>query len=277
MKDPTDELSLPSMLTARDARAAASMLGNAEIRYLVDRYYAAQEDRKSARNQERAAAEAGEPIHAITWLAGVEQSMEDQIKRLLDRYTADYEPIGISRWARSIVGIGPVLAAGFAAHIGDHRTVSALWSFAGLNPAQEWKRGEKRPWNASLKLLQWKAGESFVKTSGHSGSFYGPIYEARKRLETDLNETGAFAEQARAILTTRNFGADTVARQAYEAGKLPPAHVHARAKRYAVKMFLSHYWIVRYELTHPGETAPDAYILTRPSHTHKVPPPNWPM
>jgi len=57
---------------------------------------------------------------------------------------------------------------------------------------------------------------------------------------------------------------------------LPPAHIHARARRYAVKLFLSHYHHVAYEVA-TGQKPPKPYVLDRiPGHTHYVAPPNWP-
>ena len=55
------------------------------------------------------------------------------------------------------------------AHVNPEKTTTAgkLWAFAGLNPEVKWEAGQKRPWNARLKmLLVYKAGESFIKQSG---------------------------------------------------------------------------------------------------------------
>jgi len=60
---------------------------------------------------------------------------------------------------------------------------------------------------------------------------------------------------------------------------LPPAHIHARARRYAVKMFLSHVHHVMYEDYH-GVTPPVPYGLGIEGHGERevsyVPPPDWP-
>jgi hypothetical protein len=178
----------------------------------------------------------------------------------------------------SIVGIGPVIAAGMLAHIDITKapTVGHIWRFAGLDPTLKWEKGQKRPWNAELKTLCWKLGESFVKSSGHEASFYGPIYATRKKLETERNEAGAFAEQAAAALAAKRYRADTVARQAYEAGKLPPARIHLRATRYAVKLFLSHLHHVWYEVEF-RMPPPKPFVISHMGHVDYIPPPNWPM
>jgi hypothetical protein len=58
---------------------------------------------------------------------------------------------------------------------------------------------------------------------------------------------------------------------------LPPAHIHSRAKRWAVKIVLAHYQAVAYR-DHFGTDAPKPYILTREGgHAHEILVPNWPF
>lgn len=134
----------------------------------------------------------------------------------------------------------------------------------------------KRPYNADLKLICWKAGESFVKVSNHEADVYGHVYASRKMWEIQNNESGKYADQAAVKL--ERVGRSTDAYKSYVLGKLPPAHLHARAKRYAVKLFLSHWHHVAYELEY-GTPPPKPYILDRPNsgHTDFIAPPNWPM
>ena len=54
------------------------------------------------------------------------------------------------------------------------------------------------------------------------------------------NDHGDYAERAALILTQKKFDKKTDAYKAYSSGNLPPAHIHAMARRYAVKLFLSH-------------------------------------
>ena len=138
------------------------------------------------------------------------------------------------------------------------------------------KEGEKRPWNGSLKRLCWLIGESFTKVSNNENDVYGKVYRERKELEVSRNEAGLFADQAAASLAKKNWRADTATRKHYESGKLPPARIHLRAQRYAVKLFLSHLHHVMFWLEF-GEQPPKPYILTRPEHVHFIAPPNWPM
>lgn len=132
----------------------------------------------------------------------------------------------------------------------------------------------KRPWNASLKTLCWKLGESFKKVSGLESDIYGKIYRERKALEVSRNEEGLFESQAEEALRTRNIR-DKELKATYKAGRLPAGRLDLRATRRAVKIFLSHLQHVMYE-TKFGKAPPKPYILTRPEHAHYLAPPNWP-
>jgi len=259
----------------RDLRQAAATLGRDEARYLVDAYYTVQDYRKASDNQMRALTASGEPVGIIAWYAEQMRVMEGEIQKVLGRW-ALAQPAGA--WAQSITGIGPVLSAGLLAHIDIMQAPTAghIWRFAGLDPTSHWDKGQKRPWNAGLKVLCWKIGESFVKVSGNEKDVYGKVYASRKAQEIERNERGDFARQAEAALTAKRIGKDTDAYKAYSTGKLPPAHIHARAKRYAVKLFLAHYHQVVYEVAF-GVPPPKPYILTQPGHAHFIAPPNWPM
>jgi Transposase IS116/IS110/IS902 family len=255
------------------ARAEAANLSIEEVRYLVDFYYETQEYRISAGNQVTALAKTGEPIALLDWVKSSLGTVEKEVGRSLDYYTQQ-EPTGLARWARAIPGIGPVLSAGLLAHINLEMctTVGQLWSFAGLNPEQRWNKGEKRPWNARLKLLTYKLGESFVKVQAHADDVYGAVYATRKVYEIANNEAGRLADQAQAMLSSKKIRTSTDAYKAYSQGKLPPAHIHARARRYAVKLFLSHYHEVGTWLR-TGQLPPSPYALAILDHVDYIPPP----
>lgn len=262
----------PIQVLTRDLKAAAATLTATEARYLVDYYYTMQENRKRADNQVRALGEAVEPHSIILWLATNTDTLERNIRSALLSYST-HNPVGA--WAMSIRGIGPVIAAGLLAHIDITKapTVGHIWRFAGLDPTVKWAKGQKRPWNAQLKTLCWKIGESFVKQSGNMDSLYSRVYKERKQLETELNEAGAFKDQAAISLQTRNFSRDTVARKYYEEGKLPPARIHLRAQRYTVKLFLAHLHCVWYYVEY-NRLPPKPYVLEHLGHAHFIFPPN---
>lgn len=265
----------PAERLSRDLRAAAATLTHREARYLVDAYYQMQDNRIRGDNQRRALAKEGEPHDIVEWFAVQARTLENQVKGALARY-ADAHTVGV--WLQSITGIGPVIAAGLLAHIDITRapTAGAVWRYAGLDPTSKWEKGEKRPWNASLKTLCWKAGESFVKVQANESDVYGKVYAERKELEVARNERGDFADQAARVLQEKRIRRSTDAFGHYSEGRLPPAHVHARAKRYAVKLFLAHLHHVMHE-DHFGAPPPKPYIIEHGGHTHFIAPPNWPM
>jgi hypothetical protein len=80
---------------------------------------------------------------------------------------------------------------------------------------------------------------------------------------------GKFEEIAKAKLAKFNIGKTTDAYKAYSTGKLPPAHLHARAKRYAVKLFLSHLHEVWFK-DEFGVMPPAPYPLGLDGHSHKT-------
>lgn len=274
-----DDLTAPNLepinRLTRDIRQATKTLSADEARYLVDAYYMMQRDRIRSVAQTRTLDEQGEPNAVLGWLSDNSAILERNIKSALDAFS-DRDAIG--QWAKSITGIGPVIAAGLSAHIDITKapTVGHIWRFAGLDPTVEWGKGKKRPWNASLKTLAWKIGESFVKVSNHERDVYGHVWAARKQQEIERNEAGAFAEQAAAKLAKFKIDKKTEAYKHYAAGKLPPGHIHARAKRYAVKLFLAHWHAVAYREKF-GTEAPKPYVISQLHHAHEISCPNWPF
>lgn len=132
----------------------------------------------------------------------------------------------------------------------------------------------KRPWNSKLKTLCWKMGECFVKVKNYEDDFYGKIYEERKALEIAKNEAGEYREQAHAKLERFNITAQPT-RGIYESGMLPPAHLHERAKRYAVKLFLSHmHYVLHIEKVGFLPPPPRPYIIEHGGHEHIIPVPD---
>lgn len=256
----------------KDIKTAATTLNREEARYLVDTYYQIQDLRIATKNQCRQLDNAiSEPHETLNFFGENFEIVEKNIKSALKKYV-EAQPIG--QWLLSICGIGEVLAAGLIAHIDITKvqTAGQIQAFAGLDPTKEWNKGEKRPFNAKLKTLCWKIGESFVKVSNNEKDVYGKIYKIRKEYEQQKNENGDYAEQAE--LKANKVGKNTEAYKCYSKGMLPPAHIQSRAKRYAVKIFLSHLFSVWYELEH-GEKPPKPYAIAILNHAHEIPIPNY--
>jgi hypothetical protein len=279
MEDQTYDpnLPLPTMamfetveaLTRKDIRAAGKMLTDREASFLVDYYYIFQNDRIRFNNQIRTMAK--EPNLLLNIFASQSDRIEQTIKKALADYVSSHI---MGEWLTSIHGIGPVLSAGLISTIDITKAPTAghIWSFAGYNPLMKWEKGQKRPYSAGLKTLCWKIGQSFMKFSGNDNCFYGKLYKERKQYEVERNEKGELADQAKHALATKNFRTTTDAYKHLSQGKLPPAHIDARARRWAVKMFLSHLQQVWYE-KHFGEPAPKPFAISILGHAHMIQPP----
>ena len=278
-----------------------------EARFLVDTYYNVQKMRMRPVQQvkalERDAQKTGNAPEAHTALDRFAADFtihEDNIRKILNYYVQSHP---MAWFFENTLGIGPVLAAGLLAHIDITRcpTVGHIWSFAGLNPDQHWDKGQKRPWNTSLKTICWKIGDSFVKLSGRADSFYSRLYKERKARDWTLNLQGALSEAATASLERKKYGKTTdqyawytgqidpaKAGELLAAGSTPtvthckgdgghpmlsPGHIDARARRYAVKLFLSHLHECWYITHHDGELPPKPFAISILDHAHYIAPP----
>ena len=259
----------------RDLRNMGKDLTKNQARLLVDRYYQVQRDRIRAAGQLRAAKEANEPTDLLQFFLDQTEALENQIKTSLDVYSSNH-PIGA--WMRGHKGVGPVIAAGLLSYITIERctTVGDLWAFAGLAPGKVWEKGHKIPWNAKLKTLTaFKLGESFVKVSNQDDAFYGKFYKEAKSRYVAKNEAGGFKDAAASALERRKFGDDTTAKKKYLEGKLPDAHIHAMARRAAVKLFLSHLHELWRKFEGLPAPPPYAFVMDNRAgpHGHYIAPP----
>ncbi len=176
-------------------------------------------------------------------------------------------------------------------------------TFAGLNPRIVWEKKTRRPWNTPLKTLCFKLGESFVKVQNHKDDFYGTIFVERKDEEWKNNYEGGNEKAAELALKKKNYGKDTNAykwytgqidsawaKEVWESGTsfpqtipkkaivgegkgtpmLPPAHIHARARRYTVKLFLYHLHEVMW-LAEQGEMPPSQTFFENAENRILVP------
>ena len=259
----------------KDLKDAATDLGRVQARYLTDCFYQLQDFRIASAAQVRSAED--EPNRVLSWFFAQMQVLENDIKRALKEFSSSY---ATGQWMQSICGIGPVISAGMLAQldIRDCKTVSRWWRFAGLDPTVKWEKKSKRPWNAKLKVLCWKLGESFIKVQNKKNDYYGKIFRTRKDYEIDRNESGGNSETAARILTEKNWDKTTDAFKHYSEGHLPPAQINARARRYAVKMFLSHLHHAMFVDMYGKEPpVPYSFEQLEGDHRHFVALPNWPF
>lgn len=108
-----------------------------EVRFLVDNYYQTQKYRLSVEGQMRSImqqfdGEGTETPLSLSWTLQNIKNQEQQLKKMLEYYS-DINPV--CRWAKSVVGIGPVISSSLYAYFDVRKCTSAgeFWSYAGLN------------------------------------------------------------------------------------------------------------------------------------------------
>lgn len=257
-----EELAVPFLKLKLDLSYAKKM-GKSEARNIIDIYYSIQKLRVIMNNRIFAAEKNSESSEITKWIYAALVKLEGEIKKSLQTY-ADNDYMG--QWSQGIIGIGPVIASGLSAYIDITvcPTVGHIWSFAGIvgTLQKKWEKGQKRPWNANFKTLCYKIGESFVKVSGKKDSLYGKIYKERKELEISRNNNFTFKELAEKRVS--EVSKSTEAYKYYSKGQLPPAHIHARARRYTVKLFLAHWHEMAYR-NHFNTEPPKPFIFEHKS------------
>src|SRR5215475_15064400 len=253
----------------------AKNLSAAELRLVVSNYYQSQEMRKAADMQlrhlgDKEEMKLNESLGLLTFMADSFSEIEDRVARMIKEHLKE-NPIAL--WMQAQRGIGPIIAGGLLAHIDitKAKTAGAIWSFAGLNPEQEWKKGEKRPYNAELKQICWHAGQCFMKQSNDPDCFYGQLYRQRKQFEIQRNEAGGNAERAKIFKVSP--GATKAVKDKLKEGKLPDFNIDARARRYAVKIFLSHLHAV-WHWHEFKRYAPTPWVIEFGGHVHTLEPPH---
>ncbi len=252
---------------SRDVRNLTESLDQASARKIVDAYYTLQENRMAFAAQTRELEKQGSPHELVALLYDGLYRMEKALKAPLQQFAGSTVE---GKWALEQYGIGPVLAAGLLAHIDITKapTAGSVWRYAGLDPTQTWEKGQKRPFNAELKTLCWKIGQSFMKFSGKEDCFYGQLYKQDKARRIEKNNAGDYSDFAKSILEKKNFKVNQT-RAKLETGKLSDAQIDAQARRFAVKIFLSHYHAVAYQ-AHHGTPAPRPYIIAHGDHVHEI-------
>lgn len=263
----TTDLIEPIIKLKKEVRQLGELLSKDQARGLVDLYYRWQEHRIALAGQMRAAT-VNDPATETALLehfSAQVSTLERQMVGVLDSWT-DAQRVG--QWAKAQMGIGPILSAGLLAHIDIEKapTVGKIWRFAGLDPTVTWNKGQKRPWNADLKVLCWKIGDSFVKVSGREDAFYGQLYRQRKEYEVERNVSGGNADAAAATLIKFPKHAQA---EIYKAGKLPDGRIDMRARRWTTKLFLAHWHEVAYQDFY-GEPAPKPYVIEHMGHTDRI-------
>ena len=254
-------------------RKSCESLTIRDARWLVDVYYTIQNDRIRSAAQLRESSKSGEPHEVIQWAFTAMNTFEGGIRAALGRFAKRFR---VGQWLQAQCGIGPVLSAAMLTNfdIRKSKTCAGFWRFAGLDPTLEWKKGQKRPYNARLKTIcTYKLGECFVKTCNNEKGFYGKLYAAKKLEYAAKNDAGGFSEKAASEIESKGSKMQKTQRiEHWKQGKIAPAHVHDMSRRWAVKMFISHlHEVMHWDWYNAAPPAP--YIIEHPgdaNHRHLV-------
>jgi hypothetical protein len=178
-----------------------------DIAEMCELFYDTQNLRIAHANKERTEP----PSELVEWLEFWMRAGESVIQGKLKAWVEGDDSPPETKWAYDQIGIGPVIASGLSAHIdlAKANTISSVWKFAGMAPGFDRKqKGVKLPYNARLKTLCWKIGESFVKVSGKEDATYGQLYLQFKAEEVRSNEGGLYQEAAKRELEKKKFKAE---------------------------------------------------------------------
>lgn len=239
------------------------------VRALVEVYYDVQKVRIAAEHRIRKAGEHGLSEASVTvlmdWVNERMDKQEAELKAMVLKQIKD-EPLW-NDWLEGVKGIGPCIAGGLMAWVGDcsrFPTISKLWAYCGMHVvdgrAPRRERGKKANWNATLRTLCWKAGQSFVRV----GEGYRDLYLKEKaRLRGLHPEPIPFDPPRHKKARPGDEG------EPGEIMQFSDGHIDAMARRHTAKLFLAHYWQKAREQV--GLPIRAAYVVDYLGHTTPIP------
>lgn len=168
---------------------------------------------------------------------------EKEIKKVIDKELENH-PVYV-QWLKKIKGIGPAMAGGIIALIGNidrFESVSKLWAYSGYavinGTAQKRQKGVASNWNNKIRTHCYNLVDMFIK---HRTETYRDIYDKEKERQLGLG--------------------------------LKKGHAHNRAVRKVAKIFLQHYWVISRELA--GLSTSKPWVLEHGGHVDYIKPPCW--
>lgn len=184
------------------------------------------------------------------------------------------------KWFSRIKGIGNENIAKVISliNIEKSNTMSGLWKFAGYATDQNGKaekrsKGEKLPFNMTLKVMCNRLGTSLLKASAvgeasHYGLYYAKEYAKYKEF---FEERGVIISDFNKI--PKKATIVTCKANAVKGGYMQSLHLHQLAFRKMIKLFLAHLWQVWREAENLPIRPP--YAIEKMGHTTLIDP--WEM
>ena len=204
-----------------------------------------------------------------------EEMMAEDLRRAMENRLIWTE------WLSKIYGIDLLLAAevigGFEWALKPGETIathfkvpSQMWAFAGLNVNPKTGKPPKRVGGKKLtfcaplrSILIGRVGPSFVRQSSEKSSYRRFYVEAKKKEYAKLRRQGI------KIVPASKLPVDKRGKRYEPEGIISEGHVHNRAVRLTVKLFVSHLWEKCRELE--GLPAgPQAYAFQVLGHSLEV-------
>jgi len=164
-------------------------------------------------------------------------------------------------------------------------TPSKLWKYAGLNPGARRRSGTKLGFNIQLKTMLFRLMTSFMRQRNHYYEHYLRYKEWRRQklesggikiLSTPRGRFCPTCNEEKPVPSTTLFCPDCgerLLRREETPGVIWEGHLDFMARRWAIKLFLTHLWVVwREALGLPVRTP---YAVEYTSHTTAISP--WDM
>lgn len=168
---------------------------------------------------------------------------EAELKKIVEKELQKY--LVYTQWLSTIKGIGPAMAGGIIALVGDisrFDTISKLWAYAGYSvengQVQKRKAGVASNWNGKIRTHCYNLVDQFIK---QRTPVYREIYDQEKERQI--------------------------------AAGLKKGHAHNRAVRKTAKIFLQHYWLVSRQIA--GLPVSQPWVIAHGGHVDYIAPPNW--
>ena len=180
-------------------------------------------------------------IEDLVWFHNKLFETEKELYRRIDLWSRDH-PLR-KEFLGKVKGIGPILASGLIAWLSNPILkadyVSQIWSYCGLAPGQERKKGKKVNYNPRLKTFCWKIGQSFIKFKCFGRELYKKFREQIERREP----------------------------------KWSKLHHHNYARRKVVKLFIASLWQKWREMNNLPVSKP--YPISVLGHKDLITPEKW--
>ena len=160
-------------------------------------------------------------------------------------------------WGSKVKGCGPMVLGAVMSRVDIKRvnTVSAMWAHFGFAPGQHRVKGEKLTYDAIGKTWCWRMGKQLMMANG----IFKAVYDKRRAYEE-----GQAVVRGQLVVTAKKG-------KEVKENEITTLHVHNRAERYMIKMFLACLWLV-WRGTE-GLPVVSPYILGRPGgdgHVHQT-------